>query len=145
MSLMQNTKETTNAVILANNTQTTRSYNRILVLLDNSQAGERAIAAALEMARPLETEIILIAPDEPGVQSFINSKCANLQQQRMTAHGYTISQNLDDIPLWVIESEKAEAVIVAQKTTSWLGRLLGDNVATKLGARLQADVYTIEV
>lgn len=119
----------------------TNTYKRVLVPLDGTGEAERAIAAAIDLARPNDAEIVLVCANEPGAQGYINAKCDSLQHQNVRVRGYTINGKVSDLPNWLINSEKADAIVLVQKPVGWLMRLFGGDVAASLKARTRADVY----
>jgi len=79
--------------------------------------------------------------DEVAMTHFHLAK--SLQQQGIQAHGYAAACTDANGLVWLVESEKADAVILSQEPVSWLGRLFGaDGVAT-LRARTTATVINL--
>lgn len=127
------------------NTDAVQTYKRILVLLDGSSAGEQAIKAAMNIAARDGGELVLICTNQPGARSYIDGQCNSLRQQRIQASGYTVRDDIADLPAWLINSEKADAIVITQKTVGWLGRLFGADIAAALQSRTKADVIKVAV
>lgn len=121
------------------------TYKRILVLLDGSSAGEQAINAAVTMAARDGSELVLICTEFPGARRYIDTHCAALKQQRINASGYTFREDVADLPAWLLNAEKADAIIFTRKTASRLGRLFGVDTAAALQRRTNADIIEITV
>ncbi len=119
------------------------TYKRILVILDGSGAAERAIAEAVKLAKANNAYVTLVCCDGPGMEAYVTSKGRELQQQGIKAHGYAAACTDANGLVWLVESEKADAVILSQEPVSWLGRLFGaDGVAT-LRARTTATIINL--
>jgi len=121
------------------------TYKRILVILDGSGAAERAIAEAVKLAKANNAYVTLVCCDGPGMEAYVTSKGRELQQQGIQAHGYAAACTDANGLVWLVESEKADAVVIAHKPVSRLGRWLSGDAAAALRARTKADIYDIEV
>lgn len=133
------------AATRSNRSTQPHTYERILVFLDGSSAAERAIPEAVNLARPNNAHVVMIVRDHAGAETYINGKAGELRGQHVDAHGYVISSTAAQTPAWLVESEKADAVVIAHKPVSRLGRWLGGDAAAALRARTKADIYDIEV
>lgn len=120
----------------------TQAYKRILVFLNGTPAAERAIPKALELAVTNNAELVLVCQNHAGADAYIQSKCGELNQQGFKTNGYVVSMSKPSV--WLVDSEKADAVVVAQKT-DWLGRLFTGDVCAKLRSHTSADVYDLNI
>ncbi len=122
-----------------------RVYCCIMVLLDGTQECERVIPTAIELARDTEAEIVLVCQNDPGHESYIESKSHELQQQGIKARGYVVAGTAQHIPDWLLKSESPDAIVMAKKPTGWIGRILIGDAAAKLASRADADIITLAV
>jgi hypothetical protein len=120
-----------------------RTYKRIVVLLNDASEADQMISTVLDLNRTPGTTVTLICHSQPGAQNQIDQKCRQLQQQRVKANGYLVNYALNQLPDWLLRSEQADAIIMAQEPVGWLGRLLGMDAAHVLETRTQADVITV--
>ena len=123
---------------------TARTYKRIMVLLDGSRLAERALPTAIELAADSGAEIVLICENKTGSAAYIEAKSRELRQQHIEAHGYTVNASILDLPAWLLQSEKADAIVTVQKSAGWISRLFG-SAARDLAQRSRAEVITVEV
>jgi nucleotide-binding universal stress UspA family protein len=121
-----------------------RTYKRIMVLLDGSGLAERALPTAIELAAESGAEIVLICENTPGSAAYIEAKSREIRQQRIEANGYTVNASISDLPAWLLQSEKADAIVMVQKSAGWLSWLFG-SAARDLARRSRAEVITVEV
>ena len=121
------------------------TYERIVVLLDGSPAAEQAIAIAIELGQSADAEITLICNNQCGATDYIHAKVNALKQQRINARGYVFSGEVNELPAWVRKSEKANVILVAQKSVGWLGRLFGQDLAMNMSSCTNADVFQVAV
>lgn len=120
-----------------------RTYKRIVVLLNDVSEADQIIPTVLDLKRTPGTTVTLICRNQPGAQNQIDHKCRQLQQQRVKANGYLVNYALNQLPDWLLQSEKADAIVMAQESVGWLGRLLGMYAAHVIETRTQADVITV--
>jgi nucleotide-binding universal stress UspA family protein len=121
----------------------TTTYARIVVLLDGSAAADRAISTALNLAETHHTEIVLVCTRQVGARDYIHAETSLLQQQGVNATGHIVRGSLTNLPDWMLESHGAQAIVVGQKATGWLGRFFSDDVIAALRARTHADIFAV--
>lgn len=121
-----------------------RTYKRIMVLLDGSRLAERALPTAIELAAESGAEIVLICENATGRAAYVEAKSREIRQQRIEANGYVVNASISDLPAWLLQSEKCDAVVTVQKSAGWLSRMFG-SAARDLAQRSQAEVITVEV
>ncbi len=119
-----------------------RSYQHIVVLLDGSGLAERAIPAALELAQTHEASVTVICRSGAAhAHDYAEAKARDLRQQGIEAHGYAADMNAN----WLVQSEGADVVVLAQGSASRWGRLLGTDLAAALRHNTDADVVAVAV
>ncbi|MEL6148126.1 MAG: hypothetical protein AAFV33_14835 [Chloroflexota bacterium] len=121
-----------------------RHYGRILVLLDNMHAAEEAIRTGSNLAREHGASMVMVIQSQPGAHEYIDRTCRAFEEdETVSVHGYTITSAIADLPNWLLNSEKADAIIVAQKPTGWLERFVSGDFVASLQARTGVDVFTV--
>lgn len=121
---------------------TNRAYTRIMVLVDGHPESHCVIPAAATIARQHNAELILIGCKGMS-ENEMQRKCQSLTYDRINVRGYTISNPLHNVPAWVIASEQADLIVIAQQSKDWLGRLFTGDTASQLHNASNADVMTV--
>lgn len=120
-----------------------RSFKRILVFLDGNPASERAIPEAANLARPNNADVVILCRQHPGAEAYLNEKLGEIQREHVNAQGYIISDQAAKAPAWLVKTEKADAVVIAQEPVNWLGRLFGADVVGMLRVRTDAAIFKV--
>lgn len=123
----------------------TRTYKRIVILFDECSEAEQALSVALEIGSVYDLSIVMIGTNTNHMKTYIDRKTRELEEQDITAHGYTVSSAIANLPQWILNTEQADAVIVAQHPVGWLGRMFGHDIAANLRARTTADIFEVAV
>lgn len=123
----------------------TRTYNRIVILFDACGEADQALRVALEIGSTHNLSITMIGTNSCNMKAYIDRKTRQLQEQEIAANGYTISGTISNLPQWILNTEQADAVIVAQNPVGWIGRMFGHDVAASLRSRTTADVFEVTV
>lgn len=122
---------------------TEAAYNHVLVLLTECPSADEALRTAVNLAKTHNATLVIVGENQPGINTYIQRVCRDLAEQELNANGYTVSTALCDILNWIVSSEKADAVVVAQQSVNWFGRLLGKDVAAALRQRTTADLFVV--
>lgn len=120
-----------------------RSYRRVLVFLDGTPATEQAIATASDLARDHDADLVMVYRNQAGAQAYIDNRCRSLQVQGIRATGYVVSSNMKTPPAWLVDSEKADAVVISQKPAGWLSAWFGGDATASLRANTDTDVFNV--
>lgn len=120
-----------------------RDYKRILVFSDGRPEAEQALRKATELARATDAVVILVCRQHTGADDYMARCCENLRRMGVEAYGYSVARNITQLPAWLVESEKADAVVIAQETVGRWQRWLGGDVAATLRAKTNAAVFTV--
>lgn len=118
-----------------------RTYRRILVFLDGSQATEQTLPKAIELANATGAEVTIVAPRMEGHREYLHQQRRLLEQQGIKTWVRMVSAEMKQLPAWVVNSEKADAVVVPRHTgqrTRWLQK----DTITKLRENTTAEVFT---
>jgi len=122
-----------------------RTYRRILVFLDGSRAAEQTLPKAIELANATGAGITIVTPRVEGHTDYLNQQCSLLEQQGIQTWVRTVSAEMKQLSAWVVNSEKADAVIIPRQNSGRHPRWSQKDSITKLRENTTAEVFTIAV
>lgn len=121
-----------------------QSYKRIMVFLNGTEAAEIVLRKATNLAKSHDASLVIICRNCVQASRYVETLCQRLRNQRIQANGYLVAKDMREPTVWLVQSEKVDALITTQHSKGWFGQWMGTDTAAFIQQRAGIDVYTVE-